>query len=119
MSFKVERLCNDHGVLLCGRVLAEREVNFRGTPCFSEQQEERRANMNEDILKGKWKEIKGAEKEKWGKLTDDDLTVNNKGGSPSYPRRHEGRFRMGNSKRVWWCLPAGAMIAAGWGFWET
>ena len=31
--------------------------------------------MNEDILKGKWKEIKGGVKEKWGKLTDDDLTV--------------------------------------------
>lgn len=30
--------------------------------------------MNEDILKGKWKEIKGAVKRKWGKLTDDDLT---------------------------------------------
>jgi uncharacterized protein YjbJ (UPF0337 family) len=31
--------------------------------------------MNEDILKGKWKEIQGGIKEKWGKLTDDDLTV--------------------------------------------
>jgi uncharacterized protein YjbJ (UPF0337 family) len=30
-------------------------------------------NMNEDILKGKWLEIKGRVKEKWGKLTDDDL----------------------------------------------
>lgn len=30
--------------------------------------------MNADILKGKWKEIKGGVKEKWGKLTDDDLT---------------------------------------------
>jgi len=29
--------------------------------------------MNEDILKGKWKEIKGEVKQKWGKLTDDDL----------------------------------------------
>ena len=25
-------------------------------------------------MKGKWKEIKGGIKEKWGKLTDDDLT---------------------------------------------
>jgi len=25
--------------------------------------------MNEEILKGKWKEIKGEVKEKWGKLT--------------------------------------------------
>jgi uncharacterized protein YjbJ (UPF0337 family) len=30
--------------------------------------------MYEDVLKGKWKEIKGGVKEKWGKLTDDDLT---------------------------------------------
>jgi uncharacterized protein YjbJ (UPF0337 family) len=30
--------------------------------------------MNKDVLKGKWKEMKGAIKEKWGKLTDDDLT---------------------------------------------
>jgi uncharacterized protein YjbJ (UPF0337 family) len=30
--------------------------------------------MYEDVLKGKWKEIKGGIKEKWGKLTDDDLT---------------------------------------------
>ncbi len=30
--------------------------------------------MDENILKGKWKELKGGIKEKWGKLTDDDLT---------------------------------------------
>lgn len=29
--------------------------------------------MNEDILKGKWKEIKGGIKQQWGNLTDDDL----------------------------------------------
>ena len=29
--------------------------------------------MNEDILKGKWLEIKGSVKEKWGKLNDNDL----------------------------------------------
>ncbi len=29
--------------------------------------------MNEDVLKGKWKEIKGGIKEKWGRLTDDDM----------------------------------------------
>ncbi len=31
--------------------------------------------MNEDILKGKWNEMKGEVKKKWGKLTDDDLMV--------------------------------------------
>jgi uncharacterized protein YjbJ (UPF0337 family) len=30
--------------------------------------------MNKDILEGKWHEYKGEIKEKWGKLTDDDLT---------------------------------------------
>lgn len=29
--------------------------------------------MHEDVFKGKWKELKGSVKEKWGKLTDDDL----------------------------------------------
>ncbi|MEX2529288.1 MAG: CsbD family protein [Gemmatimonadota bacterium] len=29
--------------------------------------------MNEDQLKGKWKQFKGRTKEKWSKLTDDDL----------------------------------------------
>ncbi len=29
--------------------------------------------MNRDILAGKWKELKGGIKEKWGKLTDDEL----------------------------------------------
>jgi len=30
--------------------------------------------MNEDIFKGKWKELKGSVKEKWGDLTDDEIT---------------------------------------------
>ena len=29
--------------------------------------------MDENILKGKWKEIKGQIKEQWGKLTDDEI----------------------------------------------
>jgi uncharacterized protein YjbJ (UPF0337 family) len=29
--------------------------------------------MNEDILKGQWTQLKGRVREKWGKLTDDDL----------------------------------------------
>jgi uncharacterized protein YjbJ (UPF0337 family) len=31
--------------------------------------------MNWDQVSGKWNQMKGAVKEKWGKLTDDDLTV--------------------------------------------
>lgn len=30
--------------------------------------------MNEDIIKGKWLEIRGTIQEKWGKITDDELT---------------------------------------------
>ena len=29
--------------------------------------------MNDDVFKGKWMQFKGQIKEKWGKLTDDDL----------------------------------------------
>jgi uncharacterized protein YjbJ (UPF0337 family) len=31
--------------------------------------------VNEDRIKGQWKQLVGTLKEKWGKLTDDDLTV--------------------------------------------
>lgn len=33
--------------------------------------------MNSDQFEGKWKQISGKVKEKWGKLTDDDLTTIN------------------------------------------
>ena len=29
--------------------------------------------MNQDTMKGQWKQLKGKVREKWGKLTDDDL----------------------------------------------
>ncbi len=31
--------------------------------------------MNNDIIKGKWKQLSGQIQQKWGKITDDDLTV--------------------------------------------
>jgi uncharacterized protein YjbJ (UPF0337 family) len=30
--------------------------------------------MNSDVLKGKWNQVKGSAKSRWGELTDDDLT---------------------------------------------
>lgn len=30
--------------------------------------------MNKDTIQGKWHELKGEIKSKWGKLTDDDMT---------------------------------------------
>lgn len=29
--------------------------------------------MTQDILKGKWKELRGKVRQQWGKLTDDDV----------------------------------------------
>ena len=29
--------------------------------------------MNEDVMKGKWRQLKGELKSQWGKLTDDDV----------------------------------------------
>jgi len=31
--------------------------------------------MNQDIIKGKWKQLTGSAKQTWNKLTDDDLGV--------------------------------------------
>lgn len=31
--------------------------------------------MNWDQVEGKWEQVKGRIKQKWGKLTDDDLTM--------------------------------------------
>ena len=31
--------------------------------------------MNRDQVKGNWKQVKGRVRERWGKLTDDDLDV--------------------------------------------
>jgi len=30
--------------------------------------------MNQDQMEGKWKQLKGSFKQKWGKFTDDDFT---------------------------------------------
>jgi uncharacterized protein YjbJ (UPF0337 family) len=29
--------------------------------------------MNEDVMKGQWKQLKGKVRQRWAKLTDDDL----------------------------------------------
>jgi uncharacterized protein YjbJ (UPF0337 family) len=33
------------------------------------------SEMNSDQVEGKWKQFKGSVKKRWGKLTDDDLTM--------------------------------------------
>lgn len=32
-------------------------------------------SLNQDIIKGQWRQIKGDVKAKWGKLTDDDMDI--------------------------------------------
>jgi uncharacterized protein YjbJ (UPF0337 family) len=41
------------------------------------QKSKENSTMNSDQLKGKWKQLKGSVRERWGKLTDDDLNVIN------------------------------------------
>jgi uncharacterized protein YjbJ (UPF0337 family) len=43
---------------------------LRHAACSANGTEE---TMNEDILKGKWRQLKGEVKSRWGKLTDDDV----------------------------------------------
>lgn len=31
--------------------------------------------MNQDVIKGKWRQLKGDVQAQWGKLTDDDMDV--------------------------------------------
>jgi uncharacterized protein YjbJ (UPF0337 family) len=53
-------------------VLSER-LNGRSVEMSSQHKEEMAMDWNR--VEGNWKQFKGAAKEKWGKLTDDDLHV--------------------------------------------
>jgi uncharacterized protein YjbJ (UPF0337 family) len=44
-------------------------------PVEMSSQGKRRRRMDWNRVEGNWKQFKGAAKEKWGKLTDDDLNV--------------------------------------------
>ena len=39
----------------------------------SDQEHRKDKAVNNDVLEGKWKQVRGQAKEWWGKLTDDDL----------------------------------------------
>jgi len=51
--------------------------------------------MNEDVLKGRWMQIKGKIRERWGKLTDDDVAQVQGSGERLLGkiREHYGRTR--------------------------
>ena len=64
-------------------------------PCTTRSR--RYALMNDDVFKGKWMQLKGQIKEKWGQLTDDDLdTV----AGAARPARwsHPGALRSGEGR---------------------
>jgi uncharacterized protein YjbJ (UPF0337 family) len=53
---------------------ADARIPFDPTrPMLHGQSIDRGTAMNEDTLKGKWKQLEGKMKEQWGKLTDDDF----------------------------------------------
>ena len=49
------------------------QLRRRGTRLANLIALEKEISLNEDILKGKWRQIKGEVKSRWGKLTDDDV----------------------------------------------
>lgn len=56
---------------------AQPPIDTPACPTSDNMIHKRRNDMNRDQLEGNWKQFKGKAKEKWGKLTDDDLdTVN-------------------------------------------
>jgi len=46
-------------------------------PTYSPRKSIEEADMDWNRVEGNWKQVKGKVKEKWGKLTDDDLTTIN------------------------------------------
>lgn len=44
-----------------------------GLAKFHQNKEKGENQMNKNILEGKWKQVRGAIREKWGELTNDDL----------------------------------------------
>jgi uncharacterized protein YjbJ (UPF0337 family) len=56
--------------ILCARQRAPLEQNGRRAVHAFDQE----ATMDWNRVEGNWKQVKGAVKQQWGKLTDDDLT---------------------------------------------
>ena len=46
---------------------------WKVVPLGEQNLTERRERVASDILKGKWKQLKGSIQERWGELTDDDV----------------------------------------------
>jgi len=55
--------------------------------------------MNEDRIKGQWKQLAGRLKAKWGKLTDDDLRIA-EGNSEYLAGRIQERYGLAKDEAV-------------------
>ena len=53
--------------------------------------------MDTDRIKGKWKEVKGQVKQRWGKLTDDDLQQS-EGRAEELAGRIQNRYGVGKDQ---------------------
>jgi uncharacterized protein YjbJ (UPF0337 family) len=51
------------------------QERFNSAPVNSSISTQEEMTMDWNRVEGNWKQFKGAAKEKWGKLTDDDLNV--------------------------------------------
>jgi uncharacterized protein YjbJ (UPF0337 family) len=59
------------------RVATHRPGTFAKALCWSALQAKMECLMDWNRIEGNWKQFKGRAKEKWGRLTDDDLDVVN------------------------------------------
>lgn len=53
-------------------------MSYRAVPLFSSNtslKKEKTKSVNWDQIAGRWSQMKGSIRQKWGKLTDDDLEV--------------------------------------------
>jgi uncharacterized protein YjbJ (UPF0337 family) len=60
-------------------------------------QSERGTVMNQDMIRGQWKQLSGNIKQHWGKLTDDDLKVT-EGSSEYLASKVEQRYGIAHAE---------------------
>ena len=74
-SFACAKSADDRTDTVADLPETERGADMRRAPFGAKggDRKQREFTMNRDELKGNWKQVRGKAREKWGKLTDDDL----------------------------------------------
>ena len=65
--------------------------------------------MNWDQIEGKWKQMKGVAKQKWAKLTDDDLELI-AGNREQFAGRLQERYGIAKDEAMCHCISAPPML---------